>query len=117
MRWSRSRCHGMAEGRMITFFCPGTPQTKGSSRAFVVKGRAVVTNDNPKNRAWAERVAIVAAEAMISQANSYDKFIWICPVTVLATFYLQRPQGHYGKKGLRAKAPMLPGVKPDADKL
>lgn len=87
-------------------------QPKGSSRAFIVKGRAVVTGANAKERGWRERVALVASEAMQTWGEA-----WTCPVSVLATFYLQRPQGHYGKKGLKPSAPSLPGVKPDADKL
>lgn len=30
----------------ISFFVAGTPQPKGSTRAFVVKGRAVTTSSN-----------------------------------------------------------------------
>ena len=39
-----------------TFEVLGTPQPKGSTRAFVVKGRPVVTSDNPKARSWAKTV-------------------------------------------------------------
>lgn len=42
---------------MIEFFVAGVPQSQGSTRAFVVKGRAVTTSANPKNKSWRESVA------------------------------------------------------------
>lgn len=41
---------------MIEFFVAGVPQSQGSTRAFVVKGRAVTTSDNPQNKSWREAV-------------------------------------------------------------
>lgn len=36
----------------VQFFAAGVPQPQGSTRAFVVKGRAVTTSDNPKVKDW-----------------------------------------------------------------
>lgn len=33
-------------------FVPGTPEPQGSTRSFVVKGRAVTTSDNPDVKPW-----------------------------------------------------------------
>lgn len=41
----------------------GEPQQKGSTRMVPVKGRLVVTSDNPRLRAW-ERAVLVAARVV-----------------------------------------------------
>jgi Holliday junction resolvase RusA-like endonuclease len=38
-------------------------------------------------------------------------------IAVELIFRMARPAGHWGKKGLRPKAPYWPATKPDADKL
>jgi Holliday junction resolvase RusA-like endonuclease len=97
----------------IEFFAAGQPQTKGSARAFVVKGRAVVTNDNKKAAAWQGVVSCAARDAGVRLLEG--------PVAVEAVFLLPRPQGHYrsGKNAhlLREDAPERPAKKPDVDKL
>lgn len=39
------------------------------------------------------------------------------PLRLSATFYLPRPKGHFGKRGIRPSAPKYPTTKPDCLKL
>ena len=39
------------------------------------------------------------------------------PVTITFDFIMRRPQGHYGKKGLKQSSPMWCQTKPDLDNL
>lgn len=45
-----------AEGSTCVFV-PGTPTPQGSAKAYIVKGRARVTGDNPKTMPWRADVA------------------------------------------------------------
>jgi crossover junction endodeoxyribonuclease RusA len=95
---------------LIRFFVRGVPAPKGSTRAFVVKGHAVVTADNTKTRPWEQAIR---AEASIAGCRPL-----VGPVKVTAVFFLQRPAGHYRPNGfLRSSAPMEHTKKPDTDKL
>lgn len=96
---------------MIDFFVPGVPATKGSARAFVRNGRAIVTNDNPKAKGWASTISLAAHEAM-GGAAPLD-----CAVAVSIDFVLPRPQSHFTKRGLRPDAPRYSPKKPDVDKV
>ena len=94
---------------MIEFFVPGIPQTKGSARAFLPKGKGrypVVTNDNPKNKKWARGVKIAAQNAMAKQ----DMKILTGPVKLSCVFYV--PQPKRVKIGLE-----LSTTRPDLDKM
>ena len=95
---------------MISFFVPGIPQTKGSTRAFVVAGKPRITNDNAKARPWQDAVAWAAREAGCTKAEPG------VPVAVLAEFRYERPMSHYGAKGLRPSAPVCMANGKDADK-
>ncbi len=96
----------------------GTPAPQGSKRAFVVKNRAVVVDDNkPTLRSWRQDVRAAALEAIYATT-------WATldgPITILVTFYLPRPRGHYGTgtnaHRIKPSAPQFPAVKPDIDKL
>lgn len=97
---------------MISFFVAGVPIPKGSTRAFYNKvlGRAIITAANSKTRPWEQAIR---AEAKIAGCAPTLE-----PVEVLATFYLPRPKGHFGKAGtLRPSAPLAHDKKPDIDKL
>ncbi len=107
----------------IEFYAVGTPQPKGSAKAWARIGNdgrphASVTNDaGPKAKTWAAQVAWAAREA-------YRGDLHRGPVAVAVTFYLQRPKGHYrvSKRhgqlsALKPSAPKFPTVKPDLDKL
>lgn len=97
----------------VVFFVPGTPQTKGSHRAFVVKGRAVMSNDNPKEKGWRATIGIVAHEAM------GDWPLFDGPVRIELTFYRPRPKAHLNSKGeIKPRfGAALPDTKPDWDKM
>lgn len=96
----------------ISFFCPGLPRPKGSTRAFVVKGRAVtVPVKNKETKSWEHAIATGAMAAGATMLEG-------CPVFMSLIFRLPRPQGHFGKKGLKASAPGYPiGRVGDIDKL
>lgn len=88
---------------MIKFFVEGVPIPQGSMKSFVVKGRAVLTSDNPELKAWRKAVA---AEAM---KHAPDK-LFDGAVKVDLLFVLPRPK--YVKK-----LQSLQYKKPDVDKL
>jgi len=95
----------------VSFYAPGKPETKGSARAFVVKGRAIITNDNKKAKQWAAVVSLAALEAMAGR-SAFEG-----PVVVTVRFDVQRPKAHSTSKGLRPGAPLFSSSKPDVDKL
>jgi len=96
---------------MIQFFVPGQPGTKGSARAFVVRGRAIITNDSRKAKPWAAAVSAAAHEAMGGNPPMQG------PVRVSLCFYLPRPKSHYLRGQLRTDAPAYCPKRPDLDKL
>lgn len=88
---------------VLEFFVSGFPRPKGSMRAFVVKGRAVLTSANPELKTWHQSVdAAMRAEGYGSRSTLSG------PVRVQLNFYLQKP-----KKPKHAKHI----TKPDIDKL
>ncbi len=100
----------------IDLTIPGTPVAKGSARAFVVKGRAVVTQSNAaRQRPWASAITLAARDAM----RGRDMITGPCEVT--AYFYMPRPKKHYrtGKRSaeMRLDAPWHHAGTPDLDKL
>ena len=90
--------------RVVRFTVYGTPVPQGSSKAFVVKGRAIVTSDNKQLRPWRAEVAHAAREAWEGRAPLDE------PVAVAAAFTLSRPAS-------RPKRDKYPDRKPDLDKL
>lgn len=100
----------------LEFFCAGQPGTKGSARAFIAGGKAVITNDaGEKAKAWASIVGDAAEEAMAGRG------VWHGSLALSITFYLARPRSHYraGRQAhlLRLDAPAFAATKPDGDKL
>jgi crossover junction endodeoxyribonuclease RusA len=93
----------------------GTPVPQGSTRAFVVAGRAVTTAANPRTRPWKAAVAAVAAEARP------EDWPMLSPIEVRARFAFTRPAAHYGSGRnagrLRPSAPTHKVSVPDVDKL
>ena len=89
---------------VVRFTVYGTPVPQGSSKAFVVKGRAIVTSDNKQLRPWRAEVAHAAREAWEGRAPLDE------PVAVFAFFTLARPAS-------RPKRDKYPDRKPDLDKL
>ena len=89
--------------RSIAFQVFGDPVPQGSKRAFVVKNRAVVVDDNKATlRSW--RTAVVDAARAELNGEAPD----LGPVRITLMFFLRQPK--------RPKAP-VPITKPDADKL
>ena len=95
----------------IRFFVPGTPATQGSKR-HVGGGRMV---DSCKTlKPWRMTVGATCLAEMNRQRRG--PIARGVPVVVEACFILQRPAGHFGKRGLLPSAPAWPTVKPDLDK-
>jgi Holliday junction resolvase RusA-like endonuclease len=67
----------MTANRVVSFRVLGTPQPKGSTRAFLPTGstRPIVTTDNPKIREWQHAIGAVAqtlGEAMFEGPIAID---------------------------------------------
>jgi Holliday junction resolvase RusA-like endonuclease len=100
--------------RALTFFAAGTPRPKGSHKAFVVNGRAILAGMGKDEKGWRATVTAAASDAMRTAG--------VAPlegcVDVLLEFYDQRPKGHFRTNGqLKADAQPRPTKAPDADKL
>jgi len=100
----------------IDLHIPGIPVAKGSARAYIIKGRARVTQtNNAEQRPWASAITLAARDAMQGEPPSRG------PVAVRIHFWMPRPKSHYrtGKYAaeLRGDAPYLHTGKPDLDKL
>ena len=87
-----------------SFIVYGEAIPKGSTRAFVVNGKAVTTNANIRTKDWQTLISMAA------QQKKPDKPIEGA-VDILLNFYLPRP------KSVSEKKRPLPIVKPDLDKL
>ena len=98
----------------ITIKVLGTPVAKGSMKAFVVNGRAMLTNSSSKTKPWQQQVAGAAAEAWNAEPTTRAVYLFI-------DFRFPRPKGHFGtgsRAGIvKASAPADHIVKPDLDKL
>lgn len=90
---------------MTVFRVPGCPMPKGSMRAFVHGGRAVMTNADPRTGKWQKRVSAEAVKAFELREPHLGA------VTVEVEFRLPRPAS------VNERRRPLPCVKPDADKL
>ena len=89
---------------MISFTVRGEAKPKGSTRAFVVAGKAITTSANKNTKEWQHLVAAAAQEH--APEKLYDE-----AVAVSMNFYLRRPASVSEKKR------PYPTVKPDSDKL
>lgn len=98
----------------LRFTVAGVAQTKGSTKAFIPKGwnRAIITNDNPKAKAWAQLIAEAASRALVDlQLQPFESGAVVLDVW----FYLPRPQKFLTKKYADVDVPHT--TRPDADKL
>lgn len=99
----------------IKFFVHGIPQPGGSKRAFVIGGKARITDANAKAKPWKQQVSAVASVCMTG------KPLMEGPLRLEMTFYFQRPKHHYrtGRHAhlLKESIPMHHTVRPDATKL
>jgi crossover junction endodeoxyribonuclease RusA len=85
------------ERRTVTFRVVGTPQPKGSTKAYVPKSwvqaaaaagtspRAVVTNDNPRSKTWEQLVRDTAQRAAPAT-------MFMGPILIAIVFRLPRPR-------------------------
>lgn len=100
--------------RTLRFTVFGAAEPAGSKRAFVVNGRAVVTDANRKSKGWKAAVAEKAGEV-------YSGELLDGPLQVVFTFYRPRPASHYGTgrnaDKLKPSAPAFPATRPDVLKL
>lgn len=92
----------------ISFTVIGTPQPKGSTRAFMRPGGRfpIVTSDNPKVKSWQK---VVALGAIAARGAGVPVYLGAVQIDVM--FYLQRPQR------LARKATPVHIIRPDVDKL
>ena len=94
------------------FFIPGLPRPGGSKRGFVVRERAVITEDCKTSKDWRAVCALKADELWRSAPPLSG------PIAVYFDFLMPRPKGHLRKDGsVRPGAPAYPTVKPDVTKL
>lgn len=109
--------------KTITFTVHGFPSPKGSMRAA---GNRVIPSGGPANRAaqadWGGAVRLAATTAL--KALGYDGAIMFVgvPIRITAIWRMQRPMGHFYKKGpaagtVRGNAPKYPISAPDSSKL
>lgn len=95
----------------LSVWVSGTPAPQGSLKAFVRGKRAIITSANKHTMPWRATVRQQLIDA------GHGRELLDSPVRIVMEFYMPRPKGHYGKKGLRMSAPPYPTVKPDLDKL
>jgi crossover junction endodeoxyribonuclease RusA len=99
----------------LTINVVGTPAPQGSKRAFVVNGRAVVTENSKRVKPWRQDVKAAALEALNGRPPITG------PVELTITFWMPRPRYHF-RTGARAhelkpNAPTYVGNRPDLSKL
>lgn len=95
----------------VAFVVYGTPAPAGSKRAFVIGGRARITDDSRKSRPWKTLVSQKAGEVMAGRE------LFRGPLSVSFTFTVRRPKKHFGARGLLPSAQAHPTAKPDVLKL
>lgn len=101
---------------LIEFVVPGVPATGGSKRYLGQRnGRAIIVDNDKRNRSWRDAVACEAARAMKGRAPL------VGAVRVCINFSMPRPKSHYSsaKQGekLKPSAPEHHSKRPDIDKL
>lgn len=99
---------------MIDFTAYCTPQPQGSSRAFVIKGKARITSANAKLKPYRENVRTHAGQAVWdtgfwSSFHGDPYFAKHLPVRLTVEFTFRKPYS--------VKNRLQPVVKPDLDKL
>ena len=96
---------------MIDLFVAGVPQPKGSTKAFVVNGRPIITSTNKSLKSWEGVVRNALGMASVDLIKG--------PVTVSLWFTLPQPQTRVPrpKSADPRKRNPVPDTKPDLDKL
>ena len=98
----------MTPSAFAVFTVFGDAAPKGSARAFVAGGRAVVTHDNKRTKPWQQ---CVQAEALLARQRMAVPRVLAGAVEVAVKFYFARP------KSVSASRRPHHTVKPDLDKL
>jgi len=106
---------------VVAFRVNAKPEPRGSKKpgftATTITGRRYTTivDDNPKSRAWIDRVRTLAKVAMIGRRIIRGS------VRIEAVFYLPRPKSHKGAgrnaDTLKPSAPYDHVIRPDLDKI
>lgn len=97
---------------MPTFKVMGSPVPQARPRAFRV-GNSVRVYDPKTSKDWKNDVKWQVIEQMKKRGlKALDG-----PIGMSLFFMLRRPQGHYGKRGLRPSAPVHHTKTPDLDNL
>lgn len=101
----------------ISFMVPGLCKPAGSKRAFLNKRsphKPIVTDDCKEGAGWKQTVSMYAVQA-------YRDPPMTVPIRLSLTFFVLRPQNHFGtgrnSGKLKESAPKWPCVKPDVTKL
>ena len=108
----------MAWKLAVQFRVVGTPRPGGSKKGFFNKalGRVMIVDACAGNKTWRQDVKQAAITVLEPSAPLLDGCLMLD-----VTFYLQRPQGHYGsgKNAAQVKdsAPPFPNHMPDTTKL
>ena len=100
---------------MIQFTVYGKPQPQGSSRAFMIKGRPVITSSNKKLKPYRQEIAQTALEARdknIAPSGLPVEMVFGKhePVVLEVNFFMTKPPSVPKKRTQLV-------VKPDLDKL
>jgi crossover junction endodeoxyribonuclease RusA len=90
------------ERRRVSFTVQGKPEPKGSTRIVPVRGRAVITSDNPKLKAWQHAIAWTVRTLAAPP--------FVGAVRVVLDFHLARPAS-------TSRLCRHPVHRPDVDKL
>lgn len=101
----------------VAFTVHGVAAPAGSKKGFynAKARRVIITDDSARSRPWKALVADAAVEN-IPSVNGARRLLQ-GPLKLSVTFYLPRPKGHFGARGLKPSAPIYPTVKPDVTKL
>lgn len=92
----------------VAFTVYAKPQPQGSARAFLIKGRPIITSTNKNLKPYRQELTLTALVAMAGKEKPFaGKHV---PVAVSMDFYLERP-----KSIPKKRIEMV--VKPDLDKI
>jgi Holliday junction resolvase RusA-like endonuclease len=101
-------------GKSTRFFVPGIPAPGGSKRAFIIGGRARLTDACERNKPWRQSVAMFAMAA-------HRGALFTGPLLLDVEFVMPRIKSHFrtGKNAgqIKPNAPMRHTFQPDATKL
>lgn len=95
--------------KRVEFFVAGEPKGQPRPRAFVRGGKARVY-DPGTAEGWKGQVALGAKDHLPARPIE-------TAIVVLLWFEMPRPQGHYGRRGLKPAAPTHHLARPDVDNL